>query len=844
MADGKIVIDKQLDRVSKSGNQANVSLGQMLKSIHGIAKSVDVFNLFEGSISSAVKQVDTLNNANKVFQNMGFSASASASMLDNLVGSITGLSTPLEEAVQGVQMLALTTGDLEGSQQLYSAMNNAIIGFGGSSEQVKGTVQQLSQAFANSKVDGGAWNNMIANGMSPALQALAKDMGYTMGELESGLSEGTISVEAFQDGLIKLNEEGGGGLAALQQIALDATDGIGTGIDSARTAVASGIAAIINSINSLLSDNGLPSIGQIIEGIGGLFESAFKIAADVMTPVIGLLISFALFLEPLAPLIIGIAAAFGTYLTIVGTLVQVQLAIIAVNKVMELLNTTMFKSPFVIVTSLIVGLIAALIYLYQTNETVRNAMQSVWSAIQEFIIPIVQAIVDFVMNLWGLFVEWWEVNNQAIFDTLQNIWSTIVEFIQPIIQSVVDFVMTIWGALVEWWSEINGVLLVTIIEVWEFIYENIITAVSAIVEFVMEIWAQLVAFWNEHGEMILQAAQNVWSIVQAIIIGAVTAIWDFIQMAFPVIQNIIQVAMDVIWNIMQVLWPIIRALIIDTWNAIKNTIQGAIDVITGIIQFFSALFTGNWSALWDSIKQIVSGAVQAAWGLINLWFVGKILKLGTSLFTGLRGIVTNIWNTVKSLFEAGINYARNLVSAGFNLIRSTISNVMMTVRNIISTVWNAITNVITTVVNGVGNTISNVFNSIGSTINLIMSSIRSVISSVWNSIRSTISTVVNGIRSTISSIFSSLSGIVRNAFSSVTSAVTTGIGNAYRAVVGKISDFFNAGRNIVTSIANGIKGAISKVTGAISGVVQKIRDFLPFSPAKEGPLKDIMYPGY
>src|SRR5699024_6351267 len=40
-------------------------------------------------------------------------------------------------------------------------------------------------------------------------------------------------------------------------------------------------------------------------------------------------------------------------------------------------------------------------------------------------------------------------------------------------------------------------------------------------------------------------------------------------------------------------------------------------------------------------------------------------------------------------------------------------------------------------------------------------------------------------------------------------------------------------------IADGIKGAISKVTDAIGNVTQKVRDFLPFSPAKDGPLKDL-----
>src|SRR5690625_1685083 len=63
---------------------------------------------------------------------------------------------------------------------------------------------------------------------------------------------------------------------------------------------------------------------------------------------------------------------------------------------------------------------------------------------------------------------------------------------------------------------------------------------------------------------------------------------------------------------------------------------------------------------------------------------------------------------------------------------------------------------------------------------------------------------------------------------------------AYNAVTNMGKNFFNAGKNIVTSIADGIKGAIGKVTGAIKNVTQKIRDFLPFSPPKTGPLIDIM----
>lgn len=50
------------------------------------------------------------------------------------------------------------------------------------------------------------------------------------------------------------------------------------------------------------------------------------------------------------------------------------------------------------------------------------------------------------------------------------------------------------------------------------------------------------------------------------------------------------------------------------------------------------------------------------------------------------------------------------------------------------------------------------------------------------------------------------------------------------------NDLYNAGARIVSYLADGIKSAIGDVTGAISSVISEVKSFLPFSPAKKGPL--------
>jgi TP901 family phage tail tape measure protein len=51
--------------------------------------------------------------------------------------------------------------------------------------------------------------------------------------------------------------------------------------------------------------------------------------------------------------------------------------------------------------------------------------------------------------------------------------------------------------------------------------------------------------------------------------------------------------------------------------------------------------------------------------------------------------------------------------------------------------------------------------------------------------------------------------------------------------------FYDAGKKIITMLWNGIKSMASKPVEAIKDVVKKMRDYLPFSPAKEGPFKDL-----
>ncbi|AIA65083.1 tail length tape measure protein [Enterococcus phage IME-EFm1] len=165
---------------------------------------------------------------------------------------------------------------------VYKALNDAILGFGGDANMANNAIVQLSQSFSNGKVDAQTWNSMINSGLGPTLNALAKQMGITTGELKNGLSEGKISVKDFQEGLIKLDKEGGGGLKSLEQIAKDSTKGISTSLANAKTAMVRGTAELIKSVDEMLKNMNLPTISEFITNAGTNMENFMKKVAAVM----------------------------------------------------------------------------------------------------------------------------------------------------------------------------------------------------------------------------------------------------------------------------------------------------------------------------------------------------------------------------------------------------------------------------------------------------------------------------------------------------------------------------------------------------------------------------------
>ncbi|MCI3860067.1 tape measure protein [Lactococcus garvieae] len=270
------------DAILKKFNPLTSKLNQMF-GFGLINKGIDsVTGMITGSLDGAINRVDTLNNATNTFKNMKFDDASINKVFGkggSLSTAIEGLPTTLNDATSNVQLLASTTKDLDLSRDIFKAVNDGALAFGGNADNVNSIITQLTKSFASGKIQGDAFNSMLDGKMGPVLVEIAKRMNITLGELQDGLSKGTISIEDFQKALIDVDVNGSDSLASLESSVKDATKGFKTSMANMRTAVGRGVASMIESFDKVLEDSGLGGFSGVFGKIGKTIENALGTVA-------------------------------------------------------------------------------------------------------------------------------------------------------------------------------------------------------------------------------------------------------------------------------------------------------------------------------------------------------------------------------------------------------------------------------------------------------------------------------------------------------------------------------------------------------------------------------------
>ncbi|MED1302913.1 tail length tape measure protein [Bacillus pacificus] len=304
--------------------------------------------------------------------------------------------------------------------------------------------------------------------------------------------------------------------------------------------------------------------------------------------------------------------------------------------------------------------------------------------------------------------------------------------------------------------------------------------------------------------------------------NAILTAWEAIKSATQVVWNFIMNSILIpIWNALVSYVQEITTKITAFWNENGSMIMEATknvwNVIKGVIQTVMPIIVSIMEVLWPIIKEIVIGTWEAIKNVINgaLNIIMGIVKFFSALFTGdwskLWEAVKQIWNGALELLWGWLQlWGAGRILKWLGKFAGDIVKPFVKFWGDIKRVWN--------------DALAEIYVFFGSKLEKITAFTSSWGGMIKNFFGEIWSSIVNGVSSKLEGVVTGVEMILNKVVKFV-----TGLGQT----------FFNAGRGLIEMMAKGIKSAASWVTDAVGDLAQKARDFLPFSPAKTGPLSDL-----
>ena len=277
-------------------------------------------------------------------------------------------------------------------------------------------------------------------------------------------------------------------------------------------------------------------------------------------------------------------------------------------------------------------------------------------------------------------------------------------------------------------------------------------------------------------------------------------------------------------------------------EAAKATVQEKLDNMKRAYEEHGGGILGVAAAAVEGIR----GITEAGFNTLNNLTGGKLdgLKAAYEEYGGgIQGAAVAAVEGVKGAFTAGYRFLDNLTGGKLTEIKDKFSEKL-----------SPITGTVGSILDAAGATASEKLKNMltayeqhGGGVQGIAAAAIEGVKGYYTAGFTFLDNLTGGKLTEISGKFmSAMSGIVQGVsqkFTDAHTAFTNGLSNIKNTVTGAVTWFFDSGKKVVSTFASGITSAFSGAVDAVKGGLQKIRNLLPFSDAKEGPLSTLTLSG-
>lgn len=272
------------------------------------------------------------------------------------------------------------------------------------------------------------------------------------------------------------------------------------------------------------------NVGSSISDAAGDFDLA-QAAADGLSGVIQGIADVIGFLSDnmdiLIPVVAGLTGAFVAYkasMAIVGIIQGVQGALTAFKTAQEAstiaqaaLNAVMNLNPFVLIATLIAGVVVALVALWNTNEGFRAAVTTAWEAISSVISAVVGTIVNFftvtIPGAISAVIVWFQNLPGNILNALMGVISSLAQWSASVVGWIASNVPVWIDNIVNFFAQLPGKiwkwLVNTVTKVVQWGTNMVSKAGTAMSDFLSKVVSWMQQLPGKMWQFLSQAAQKV-----------------------------------------------------------------------------------------------------------------------------------------------------------------------------------------------------------------------------------------------------------------------------------------------------------------------------------------------
>lgn len=287
----------------------------------------------------------------------------------------------------------------------------------------------------------------------------------------------------------------------------------------------------------------------------------------------------------------------------------------------------MTGGPITLAIAAIAAIVAALSWFFTQTETGRQAwgaftswLSQTWTTLVEGAKTLWQGLSDFFTGLW-----------ETISATAQTAWNTISSVVTPIVQAIGEFIKNVFivlaAVLVTVWNGISNV----VTTVWNAIRSFLEPLVQGIADFITNAVNAISSVWNSVWNSISSFFATVWNAMVAFYTPIINGIRNTIGNVVNAIRGT--------WNSV---WSGISGFFSNIWNGMRNAVSNAVNAIGGTVGRIWGIVTGalggagNW--LYDTGRQIIQGLINGIGGAFQ-WVKNTISNLGRSVVSWAKSVL-------------------------------------------------------------------------------------------------------------------------------------------------------------------------------------------------------------